>query len=62
MLLLVLEVIDNPREILRSEAHHAVPTLPHKGLAVRNSVIDLVRTRPLELANPLADQQRRAGS
>ncbi len=58
MFFLIADVVYHPFEILRAETHNAITSLPIQQFAIRQLVINVVRTGAFELSNPIRDQQR----
>ncbi len=53
--LLISNILDYPRQPLRSKDDNPVDGLPFEDAAVCNSVVDVVGAGALDLADPLAD-------
>ena len=62
VLFLIADVVYHPFQILRAETNHAVAGLPIQDFAIRELMIDVVRTRAFDLSYPFADLQRLAES
>ena len=58
MLLLIMDVADDPQKVPRSKAHHSIARLPVQQVAIGDSMVDVVGTGSLHLPDPVADQQR----
>ena len=57
VLLLISNIGDYPRQPLRPKADNSVTRLSFEEPAVRNSMVDMVSSGALDLADPLADVQ-----
>jgi hypothetical protein len=57
VLLLILYIVNNPRQISGPETHHTVAILPIKQLAINDLMIDVKGATSFELSNPVAHQQ-----
>src|SRR5688572_4295854 len=58
MLLLIAHIIRHPVEVLCSETHNAVPSLPIEELSISQFMVDVMGTRTLQLSNPLGNHER----
>ena len=62
MLSLVANVFEHPIQPARAKAHHTVASLPFEHFLAAELLVHIVRRAALELADELADQQRRRKS
>src|SRR5437870_9488103 len=59
MLFLIAHVFDHPFQILCSKAHHTISGLPVEKFTISQFMVDVMRTRALQLSNPIGDQKCR---